>query len=57
METKCEECWYNVYDEELDANVCEMYIDEDEWGRMLESRVFRCPYFKPADDYYLPGKQ
>ena len=57
METKCEDCWYNVYDEELDAYSCDMYIDEDEWSRMASAPKFRCPYFKPADDYYLPSKQ
>ena len=30
MTGTCEDCAYNVYDDEMDEYVCEAYLDEDE---------------------------
>ena len=39
MGEKCENCVYYSYDEEYDAYICEMDLDEDEMVRFLSSRV------------------
>ena len=42
----CEECWCYNYDEEY-----------DEYYRIMTHHKGICPYFRQADDYYLPRKQ
>ena len=34
MTGTCEDCAYNVYDDEMDEYVCEAYLDEDEFYRV-----------------------
>lgn len=53
----CEDCFHYDYDEELDAFVCEMDLDEDEMVRFLASSVDACPFYHPGDDYTLAKKQ
>jgi len=53
----CEECWCYNYDEENDEYYCSQDLDEDEWYRIMTHNKGMCPYFRPADDYYLPRKQ
>lgn len=57
METECENCWYYNYDEEEDEYYCAMELDEDEMYRIRADRRRRCPFFRQADDYYLPHRQ
>lgn len=57
METECENCWYYNYDEEEDEYYCSMELDEDEMYRIRTDRRSRCPFFRQADDYYLPHRQ
>lgn len=53
----CENCWYYNYDEEEDEYWCSMELDEDEMYRIRADRRGRCPFFRQADDYYLPRHQ
>ena len=53
----CEDCWNYNYDEETDQSYCSMDIDEDEWYRIVSRRRGKCPFFRQADDYYLPHRQ
>lgn len=53
----CEDCWNYNYDDETDEYYCSKDIDEDEWYRFHTRPETRCPYFRQADDYYLPHRQ
>ena len=53
----CEDCWNYYYDAEEDVYECAKDIDEDEWYRIQTQRKGECPYFRQADDYYLPRRQ
>ena len=53
----CEDCWNYNYDDETDEYYCSQDIDEDEWYRIQTYRKGVCPYFREADDYYLPRRQ
>ena len=55
--TNCEQCAYNVYDEEYDCDVCSVNLDEDEMIRFLSGSDYHCPYFKFYDEYKMVQKQ
>lgn len=54
---QCEDCLYLEYDQELDADVCTMTLDEDEMYRFLQGRSQACPYYRRGDDYSLARRQ
>ena len=56
MSVSCEDCVYNTYDDELDEYICEAYLDEDEFYRLLQ-RGGPCPYYRSGDDYDLVRHQ
>ncbi len=47
----CDLCVNYVYDEEDDCYSCLVSLDEDEYISFLQSKEFRCPYFKLDDEY------
>ncbi len=53
----CEDCWNYNYDEAEDEYYCTQELDEDEWYRIQTQHKGGCPYFRLADDYYLPKHQ
>ncbi len=53
----CENCWYYNYDEQEEEYYCSKDLDEDEWYRICAERKGVCPFFRQADDYYLPRHQ
>ena len=55
--TNCEQCAYNIYDEEYDSFVCSINLDEDEMLRFLGQSDYNCPYFKFYDEYKFVQKQ
>ena len=56
MTGRCDDCAYNLYDDELEEYVCEAYLDEDEvYHVMREGRA--CPYYRSGDDYELVRHQ
>ena len=55
--TRCEDCEFYDYDEELDAYVCDMSLDEDEMVSFLAGNTGRCPYFRYYDEYKSVHKQ
>ena len=55
--TRCEDCEFYDYDEELDAYVCDMSLDEDEMVSFLAGNTARCPYFRYYDEYKSVHKQ
>lgn len=57
MAANCEDCWFWDYDEQEDEYYCRMELDEDDVYRISTDRQGQCPYFRQADDYYLPRRQ
>ena len=56
MTGRCDDCAYNLYDDELEEYVCEAYLDEDEFYHVMrEGRA--CPYDRSGDDYELVRHQ
>ena len=55
--TNCESCVHYDYDEDVDAYVCGMDLDEDEVYRIMTSRSQHCPYYRQGDDYTLARRQ
>ena len=45
----CETCEFYDYDEELDAYVCDMRLDEDEMVDFLGKNTGSCPYYRFYD--------
>ncbi len=57
MADPCEECVHYDYDEELEAFVCQMDLDEDEMARFLSSSASACPFYRRGDDYATARRQ
>ncbi len=55
--TNCESCVYYDYDEDADAYVCMVNLDEDEQIRFLSRQTARCPYYRYYDEYKSVQKQ
>ena len=53
----CETCEFYDYDEELDAYVCDMRLDEDEIVDFLGRNTGSCPYYRFYDEYKSVHKQ
>ena len=57
MAASCDDCTYNIYDEEMDAYFCEAPLDEDELCRLL-AQGQSCPYYRrDGGDYALVRHQ
>ena len=54
---RCEDCEFYDYDEELDAYVCDVSLDEDEMASFIAGNTGRCPYFRYYDEYKSVQKQ
>ncbi len=57
LASKCEDCVYYDYDDEIEANVCTMNLDEDEMVRFLGGQTRSCPYYRFYDEYKSVHKQ
>lgn len=53
----CETCEFYDYDEELDAYVCDVNLDQDEMMDFLGSNTSTCPYYRYYDEYKSVHKQ
>jgi len=53
----CETCAYYYYDDELEAWICERYLDEDEYARLIQNHYKQCPYYRDGDEYKISRKQ
>ena len=56
-ESSCESCEFYDYDEELDAYVCDLSLDEDEMVDFLGRNTRGCPYYRFYDEYKSVHKQ
>ena len=53
----CESCEFYDYDEELDAYVCDVNLDQDEMMDFLGRNTQSCPYYRYYDEYKSVHKQ
>lgn len=56
-QTSCDTCAYLVFDEEYDAYVCDINLDEDEYMRLMSDTHYSCPYYRNGDEYAVVRKQ
>lgn len=55
--TRCEDCEFYDYDEDMDAYVCTVALDEDEMAEFVAGHTGRCPYYRFYDEYKSVHKQ
>ncbi len=53
----CESCEFYDYDEEYDAYVCLVSLDEDDMCDFLSHNTGHCPYYRFYDEYKSVQKQ
>ena len=53
----CETCEFYDYDEELDAYVCDMRLDEDEMAEYVSGLTRDCKYYRFYDEYKSVHRQ
>ena len=53
----CESCVFFDYDEDLEADVCTVNLDQDEMQNFLAGRTRACPYYRFYDEYKSVHKQ
>lgn len=56
-DVNCESCANFIYDEEFEEYYCQMNLDEDEYGRLIQDSHYRCPYYQFADEYAVVRHQ
>lgn len=52
MDSLCEKCWYNSYDDEEEEYFCSLVLDEDEYVRLMSEQNKTCRYFRPDSGEY-----
>lgn len=52
----CDCCIHNRYDEDYEACVCQVDLDEDEYVRVAGGTM-ACPHFRYDDEYRIVRKQ
>ncbi len=55
--TPCESCEFYDYDDDMDAYVCTVSLDEDEMAEFVSRTQMRCPYYRYYDEYTSVRKQ
>ena len=53
----CDTCRNYVYDEDYEAYVCDVNMDEDDYGRLMTNAKFECPYYDGDDEYKVVRHQ
>lgn len=54
---ECESCAYYTWDEETEEYVCEADMDQDDYGRLTESRFRGCRFYRNGDEYAVVRHQ
>lgn len=55
--SNCESCVFYDYDEEYEAYVCEVNLDQDDLADFLAGTARNCPYYRFYDEYKSVQKQ
>ena len=45
------------YDEDYEAYMCDMDMDEDEYAHLMSDERYSCPYYRNGDEYAVVRKQ
>lgn len=53
----CETCVFYDYDDDEEAYICTVNLDEDELERFVFGRTETCPYYHVYDEYKSVRKQ
>ena len=53
----CDYCAYFAYDEDIEEYVCDVNMDEDDYGRLMQTSFKECPYYKDGDEYKVVRHQ
>ena len=53
----CEMCSNYCFDEDSEAYVCMVNMDEDDYMRYIMSAGNKCPFFRFDDEYAIVRKQ
>ena len=56
-QSNCESCVFYDYDEDYEAYICTVNLDEDEMSAFVEGRTKSCPYYRFYDEYKSVHKQ
>ena len=56
-QSNCESCVFYDYDEDFEAYVCTVNLDQDEMSSFLAGRTKSCPYYRFYDEYKSVHKQ
>ena len=56
-QSNCESCVFYDYDEDYEAYICTVNLDEDEMSAFIAGRTKSCPYYRPGDEYSIVKKQ
>lgn len=54
---QCDTCVYYTYDDEYEDYICEVDMDEDEYGHLVSNSNYKCPYYRDGDDYKVVRHQ
>ena len=57
IQSNCESCEFYDYDEDMDAYVCFVSLDEDEMADFIGRNTRSCPYYRFYDEYKSVHKQ
>ena len=57
VQSNCESCVFYDYDEDYEAYICTVNLDEDEMSSFLAGRTKNCPYYRFYDEYKSVNKQ
>ena len=57
MQTSCDYCAYNEYDEVADEYFCSVNMEEDDMAKFVQSSYKNCPFFKSGDEYKVVRHQ
>ncbi len=55
--TNCESCVFYDYDDNFDAYICTVNLDEDELERFVTGTAQNCPHYRFYDEYKSVQKQ
>ena len=57
MANTCDTCPNYMYDEDEECYICDVNMDEDDYGRLLSGHTKECPYYQNGDEYRVVRHQ
>ena len=53
----CGTCAFYVYDEDYEDYVCDIDMDEDDYGKLISGIYRHCPFYRNGDEYAVVRHQ